>query len=60
MTRKFARNVLEELFQGIEELERRLDALENNHEKTGPFRDKDHFPPGVEGQIVIAEWVPPE
>ena len=58
MTRKFPRNSMEDLFQGIEALRKDVDFLTYNKEKSLPFRDKDNFPPGVEGQAVLAEGVP--
>jgi hypothetical protein len=55
MTRRFARNSMEELFQQVELLTNRVDAMQRNAETTLPFRDVAHLPPGIEGQIVIAE-----
>jgi len=59
VTRKFPRNSLEDLFEGIARLQTRIDSYTNNTNQSLPFRDKDNFPPGIEGQLVLAEYIPP-
>ena len=55
MTRRFSRNTLEDAFKELEELRRIVDAMINNKEHSLPFRDALNLPPGVEGQLVIAD-----
>lgn len=59
MTRKFPRNPLEMIFQELEDIDRRVEAYANRHNVTLPFRDKNQLPPGVEGQLVLADFIPP-
>ncbi|HEY1248645.1 MAG TPA: hypothetical protein VGE97_06640 [Nitrososphaera sp.] len=55
MTRKFQRNSLEEAFEELESLRRDIGRLINRKEITLPFRDASNLPPGIEGQVVLAD-----
>lgn len=59
MAFKYQRDPVEELLAGITQLRKDLDALEGAHNKTLPFRAFDNLPPGVEGQLVLADYDPP-
>ncbi|HEY1248256.1 MAG TPA: hypothetical protein VGE97_04645 [Nitrososphaera sp.] len=55
MTRQFSKTVIEEMYMHLDGLKARITNLENRKDVIAPFRDNDNFPPGQEGQIVIAE-----
>jgi hypothetical protein len=55
MTRYFGTTWIEDFWLEAQALEQRIKNLENRKDIILPFRDNTNFPPGQEGQVVLAE-----